>query len=106
VKVVKPEHCTVAETLVTNPLKKRAQHAQVQNGLVNKVFDRFEPAGTNFLTLGIGSQPGFTCAIAGNRILKGFVYGESVESGNRGKADNDAGHGDRRPVTHILAGDR
>jgi hypothetical protein len=78
VKVVKPAHCTVAETITTNPLKSEIYMHKLKNVAVDKVFDRFEPTGTNFVTLVIGSEAGFTCAIAGNRIVKGFVYGQSV----------------------------
>jgi hypothetical protein len=76
VTVVKPEHCTVATTITTNPLK---SEVYMHESGINKVFDRFEPTGANFATVVVGSQSGFTCAIAGNRIVKGFVYGQSVE---------------------------
>jgi hypothetical protein len=79
VKVVKPENCTVASTLITNPLKSEIYMHEVGGGKVNRVFDRFEPTGANFITIVIGSKAPFTCAIAGNRIVKGFVYGQSVE---------------------------
>lgn len=78
VKVVKPAHCTVASTITTNPVKSEVYMHKLKGVAVNKVFTRFEPTGTNFATVAVGSEAGFICAIAGNRILKGFAYGQAV----------------------------
>jgi hypothetical protein len=75
VAVAKPTGCTVASTLTTNPLK---SEVYMESGSTTKVFQRFEPTGTEFLKVTISG-----CSVAGTYAVKGFTYGEALNPTNK-----------------------
>ena len=73
VTVMTPPNCTVqGNKVVTKPLVSEL-YTDPSNTTIG--FDKFEPAtaGGNFATVVV---EGPSCSIAGNRIAKGFVFGE------------------------------
>jgi hypothetical protein len=78
VTVSTPPNCAVkGGTVTTNPLKSELYMDSADNTVT---FDEFKPTGTSFATVPVVSVPegSGTCSVEGERIAKGFTYGQAV----------------------------
>lgn len=72
VKLTKPTGCEAPSTITTNALKSKINMGPGGVG----VYDKFEPAAGEAGTFATVKLTG-SCAAAGSRIVKGWVYGKS-----------------------------
>ncbi len=72
VTVDSPPNCSVSGGTVTTQNLKSSLAMDSSNPAIT--FDKFEPAATNFAVVKI---TGATCAVSGNRYVRGYVYGQA-----------------------------